>query len=333
MVKPRVLISTIPFGERDSRPIELLADAGLDAVINPLGRKLQPGEIDEMIEGFDALVAGTEQITAETLDKATDLKVIARVGIGLDSVDLLAARERNVAVAYTPDGPSAAVGEITVGLMVNLLRGVTAADRAMRAGTWQRIMGRRIAKSTVGIIGVGRIGKLLIEHLQGGFPGVRILANDLEPDTAFGDAHAVIWADKETIYREADVVSLHLPLTPLTRGLVGTTEMKLMKPTASLINTARGGIINEENLANALRDGLIATAAIDVFESEPYTGDLTRLENCLLTSHMGSMSEDCRARMETEAVEEIVRFFSRQPFANPIPEEEYDLAREMMGKG
>ena len=333
MVKPRVLISTIPFGERDSRPIELLADAGLETVINPLGRKLQPGEIDGMIEGFDALVAGTEQITAETLNRAQDLKVIARVGIGLDSVDLVSARERNIAVAYTPDGPSAAVGEITVGLMIDLLRGVTTADRAMRTGTWKRIMGRRLSEITVGVIGVGRIGKRVIEHLKGGFPGVCILANDLKPNAAFGDALAVTWTDKETIYRNADIVTLHLPLTPLTRGLVGSAEMNLMKPTASLINTARGGIINEEDLAAALRDGLVAAAAIDVFEHEPYAGDLIRLENCLLTSHMGSMSEDCRARMETEAVEEIVRFFSDEPFANPIPQEEYDLAREMMGKG
>jgi D-3-phosphoglycerate dehydrogenase len=333
MAKPRVLISTIPFGERDRRPFELLVDAGLEAVVNPLGRKLQPGEIDEMIDGFDALVAGTEQITAKTLDRATDLKVIARVGIGLDSVDLLAARERGVVVAYTPDGPSAAVGELTVGLMVDLLRGVTTADRAIRAGTWQRIMGRRLSEITVGVVGVGRIGKLVIRHLVNGFPGIRILANDLEPDTAFGKDHGVTWIEKDALYADADIVTLHVPLTPLTRGLIGGAEMALMKPAASLINTARGGIIDEADLAAALEAGTIAAAAIDVFEREPYTGDLVGLENCLLTSHMGSMSEDCRRRMETEAVEEIVHFFSGEPFANPVPVEEYDLAREILGDG
>ena len=333
MAKPRVLITTLPFGERDRRPLALLDAAGLDAVINPLGRKLQPGELDGLLDGFQALIAGTEQITAETFDKAADLKVIARVGIGLDSVDLVAARERGVAVAYTPDGPSTAVGELTIGLMIDLLRGVAVADRALRAGTWRRIMGRRLAESTVGVIGAGRIGKLVIRHLAGGFPGVRILANDLKPDSAFGAKHGVTWADKERIYREADVITLHVPLTGKTRGMIGEREIATMKPAVCLVNTARGGIIDEANLAAALDARRIAGAALDVFETEPYDGGLARRGNCLVTCHMGSMSEDCRARMETEAAEEVVRFFSGAPFQNPIPEEEYELARERRGDG
>jgi D-3-phosphoglycerate dehydrogenase len=333
MAKLRVLISTVPFGEPDSRPLELLAEAGLEAVVNPLGRKLQPGEIDDLIGGFDALVAGTEQITAKTLDKAVGIKIISRVGIGLDSVDLLAARERGIAIAYTPDGPSAAVGELTIGLIIDLLRGVTAADSNMKAGTWQRIMGRRLSEITVGVIGVGRIGKLVIRHLVNGFPGVGILANDLEPDTAFGKDHGVTWVEKDALYADVDIVTIHVPLTPKTQGMIREREIALMKPTATLINTARGGIVDETDLVAALRDGKIAGAAIDVFEVEPYEGDLTASANCILTCHMGSMSEDCRARMETEAAEEVIRFFAGEAFANPIPEEEYDLARALRDKG
>src|SRR5262249_23756260 len=155
-----------------------------------------------------------------------NLRLIARVGIGLDNVDLAAAQARGIQVAYTPDAPSAAVGELTVGLAISLLRGVAGADRNMRNGVWHRFMGRRLSETTVGVIGVGRIGKLVIRHLAGGFPGVRILANDLTPDRPFGEPYGVRWVEKEHIYREADVISLHLPATSLTRRLIraGTIE-------------------------------------------------------------------------------------------------------------
>jgi len=329
MSKPRVLITTVPFARLDPKPIEILEAAGIEAVINPLDRKLRQGELPDMIKGFDGLVAGTEQISGADMDAAGNLKTIVRVGIGLDSVDLLAARQRDIALAYTPDAPSAAVGELTIGLMVDLLRGTVASDRKLRRGEWYRIMGKRISEITIGIIGVGRIGHLLIGHLAGGFPGVRILANDLAPDMDFGARHDVTWVDKETIYKESDITTLHVPLTAHTRGLIGKDELSQMKPSAYLINTARGGIVDEADLASALRDGTIAGAAIDVFENEPYTGELIEIENSVLTCHMGSMSEDCRARMEIEACEEIARFFTGQAFLNPVPEDEYENAARM----
>lgn len=331
MSKPRVLISTVPFGRLDTKPLEILEAAGVEAVLNPLTRKLREGELPDMIKGFDGLIAGTEQISGSDMDAAGSLKTIVRVGIGLDSVDLLAARERDIALAYTPDAPSAAVGELVIGLMVDLLRGTVVSDRNLRKGEWYRIMGKRISEITVGIIGVGRIGHLLIGHLAGGFPGVRILANDLVPDMEFAARHGVTFVDKQTIYKESDIVTLHVPMTGQTRGLIGTEEMSQMKKSGYLINTARGGIVNEDDLAMALRDGTIAGAAIDVFENEPYTGALTKIENCVLTCHMGSMSEDCRTRMEVEACEEIARYFSGEPFLNPVPEDEYENAR-LMGR-
>ena len=326
MSRRRVLVTTVPFGERDPKPLEILKAAGIETVINPLGRKLRPGELSGMIKGFDALVAGTEQISGSDMAATGALKAIVRVGIGLDSVDLLAAREGNIALAYTPDGPSAAVAEQTVGLMIDLLRGTTLSDRNLRKGLWHRTMGTRISKITVGVIGVGRIGHLLIGHLTGGFSGVRILANDIDQDRVFGARHGITWTDKQTIYEQSDIVTLHVPLSGLTRNLIGAAELSMMKPSACLINTARGGIVNEAALATALRENIIAAAAIDVFESEPYAGELTEIENCVLTCHMGSMSEDCRARMEIEACEEMVRFFAGKPFLNPVPESEYDNA-------
>ncbi|MGB0670296.1 MAG: phosphoglycerate dehydrogenase [Rhodospirillales bacterium] len=322
----RVLVTTIPFGERDRTPLNLLTEAGHDVLINPLARKLQGEELGDIGWGFDAVVAGTETISAAVLEKLPGLKLISRVGIGLDSVDLNAARDRGISVAYTPDGPSAAVAELTIGLMIDLLRGVQQADRDLAQGVWKRVMGRRLACVTVGVIGVGRIGKKVIRHLTQGFPGVTILANDLEPDQAFGLETGITWTTKEDIFARADVITLHLPYTGATQGLIGAGQLAAMKSDAVLVNTARGGIIVESDLETALKNEVISGAATDVFVTEPYEGPLAGLPGSIVTCHMGSMSEDCRARMEREACEEVIRFFKGEPFLNPIPDQEYDIA-------
>jgi D-3-phosphoglycerate dehydrogenase len=319
----RALITTIPFGEVDRRPLDLLEQAGIEYVINPIGRRLRPEELAEMVGDFDVLIAGTEPITAAVMNRANRLRLISRVGIGLDSVDLQAAREREILVSYTPDAPAPAVAEMTMGLILSLLRSLSQADRGMRGGVWHRFLGRRLSELTVGVIGVGRVGKRVVRHLQGFAP--RILANDIVPDHEFGTAHQVDWVEKEIIYKEADVISLHLPLTPLTNNLITRRELDMMKPDAILINTSRGGLVNEHDLAQALKQGRLAGAALDVFGLEPYSGELVTIENCLLTCHMGSMSRDCRAQMELEATEEAVRFFKGEPLRLLVPEDEYHM--------
>ncbi len=323
----RILITTVPFGQADRRPLDLLEGNGIEYVINPIGRRLKENELAEMIRDFGVLIAGTEPITSKVMEAAPHLRLIARVGIGLDSVDLIAARERGIQVAYTPDAPSPAVAELTVGLMISLLRDIPGADRTMRNGVWHRFMGRRLSEMTVGIIGVGRIGKKVIQHIRGGFPSAHILANDIASDNSFGDQHDVRWVDKETIYREADIISLHLPLTHHTHHLIRAEQIALMKPTTVLVNTARGNMIVEHDLAIALREGRIAGAAIDVFEREPYSGELATLDRCILTCHMGSMSQDCRARMEIEATADAVRFLKGETLIGVVSESEYTLSR------
>jgi D-3-phosphoglycerate dehydrogenase len=322
-VPKRIVVTTAPFGAHDRTPLELAAAAGIELAFNPLDRRLQPAEVLGVIKGFPVVVAGTEPITSEVMAACPDLKAICRVGIGLDSVDLISARRRGIAVSYTPDGPSAAVGELTIGLMIDLLRGVNPADRGLRAGKWIRHTGLRLANAAVGVLGVGRIGRRVIRHLQGGFPGVRILANDLVPDRTL---HGVEWVDKETIYRQADIVTVHLPLTAETAELIAGRQLAMMKPTAILVNTARGGIVNEMDLGHALGVGTIRAAAIDVFCDEPYRGPLAELPNALLTCHMGSMTTDCRARMEIEATQEAIRFLQGEKLLSPVPDEEYVIA-------
>lgn len=322
----RVFVSTVPFCVYDPRPLAWLAEAGVEVVVNPLGRRLAAPELAEFLRDADALIAGTEPITAQVIAQAPQLRLIARVGVGLDNVDLLAARRAGVEVAYTPEAPAPAVAELTVGLMLDLLRHIGRADRAMRGGRWERRMGRRLSDCTVGVIGAGRIGRRLIAHLAGGFPGVRLLAHDLAPDETLTQTHGVQWVSRETLCRESDVITLHVPLTPTSRHLIAAPELALMKGDAMLINTARGGIVDEAALESALDAGRLAGAAVDTFEHEPYDGPLARLENCLVTCHMGSMTRDCRTRMEVEATQEVLRLVRGEALLNPVPEAEYSLA-------
>ena len=324
----KVLVTTIPFADKNRRPLELLEDQGVEVVVNPLGRKLKEMDLAQLIKDFDILIAGTEPITETVLSKAVRLRLISRVGIGLDSVDLLAARRRGIEVCYTPDAPSAAVAELTIGLMINLLRSVQISNQCMHRGEWHRYFGRRLSDVTIGIIGVGRIGSQVIRHLSG-FDCKRILVNDIDESlTVTSHPTCVVEkVKKDTIYREADIISIHVPLTAQTKNLITTKEIELMRPEALIINTARGGIINELDLFDALRSDKLSGAAIDVFAEEPYFGKLASLDQSLLTAHMGSMSNDCRIRMEIEATEEAVRFISGEPLQSKVPAVEYDNQR------
>jgi D-3-phosphoglycerate dehydrogenase len=317
-----VLITTVPFADKNSLPIELLKGVGANFVINPIGRKLKEEELADLIGDFDILIAGTEPITAYVLSKAPKLKLISRVGIGLDNVDLLEAQRRGVLVSYTPDAPAPAVAELTIGLMLSLLRNIHLANKQMHEGQWNRYFGRRIPEITIGIIGVGRIGGRVLRRLSA-FGTPRILVNDLTPNRNIAEKLKLEWVDKETIFKEADLISLHLPLTSQTINLVKKEELLTMKQDSLIINTSRGGIINENDLFTVLNGGHLAGAAIDVFEQEPYSGDLARIERCILTSHMGSMSIDCRIKMEIEATEEAVRFISKTPLKSLVPASEY----------
>ncbi len=324
---PKVLITTVPFADKDRLPIELLESAGIEYLINPVGRKLKEDELAELVSDFDVLIAGTEVISEKVMMRASRLKLISRVGIGLDGVDLKAAEKLGIQVSYTPDAPAPAVSELTIGLMLSLLRSVHVANAQMHSGVWHRYFGRRVPEVTFGIIGAGRIGGRVLKSLVA-LGAKRVLVNDIKPDPNVAQDLQLEWVDKETIYREADVVSLHVPLTMHTKNMINAEQFAMMKQDALLINTSRGGIINEADLAEALLSERIGGAAIDVFEQEPYNGKLATVERCLLTSHMGSMSIDCRTRMEIEATEEAVRFLTGRPLFGLVPVEEYDVQRQ-----
>jgi D-3-phosphoglycerate dehydrogenase len=326
---PKILITTVPFAEKNRLPVELMESANLDYLINPLGRKIKEAELADMVSDFDVLIAGTEPITESVMSRATKLKFISRVGVGLDGVDLLAAEKRGIKVSYTPEAPAPAVAELTFGLMLTLLRSVHVSNLQMHNGHWNRHFGRRLAEVTVGIIGTGRIGARVLRRIPA-FGTPRVLVNDINPDSKLVPELKLEWVGKEEIYRHADLISLHLPLTALTKNMIRREHLLQMKPDALLINTARGGIIHEHDLADVMRSGHLGGAAIDVFEEEPYTGPLATIDRCLLTSHMGSMTVDCRTRMEIEATEEAVRFLSNKSLQSLVPAHEYDVQRQRL---
>ncbi len=326
---PRALITAVPFGEVDRSSLNLLDAAGVSFDLNPLGRRLKAEELVSLIPGYDVLIAGTEPITDRAIDAADSLRLISRVGVGLDSVDLAAARRRAIAVAYTPEAPADAVAELTIGMALSLLRGVHLANQAIRHGVWRRLQGRRLARVTVGVVGVGRIGCRVIKLLSA-FGG-RILGNDLTRapvDELNRRGANVEWVEFDTLLRESDIVTLHVPLTRGTRHLVGAGELAVMRRDALLINTCRGGVVDEAALATALRAGRLGGAAVDTFSHEPYDGELVGVETCLMTPHMGSMAADCRLRMEQGAAQNAVAFLRGDPLDELVPESEYELQQD-----
>lgn len=253
----------------------------------------------------------------------------------MSNVDLLAAEDREIKISYTPEAPAPAVAELTISMMLTLLRHVHIANIQMHQGKWHRYFGRRISEITIGMIGGGRIGGRVFKSLTA-LGASRILINEIEPisDSILLDVLKVInylkfnSVDKETMYRQADLISIHVPLTQQPHNMIRYEQLRLMKPDTILINTSRGGIINGQDLARILKEGHLSGVALDVFEQEPYTGELKDIERCLLTSHMGSMSIDCRTQMEVEATEEVVRFFTDQPLQSIVPPEEYEVQRQ-----
>jgi D-3-phosphoglycerate dehydrogenase len=295
-----VFISTSSFGEYDATPLKMLQDAGMNVRLNPYKRQLTQEECVSLYKDIDGLIAGTEPLTAEVLTAAGSLKVISRCGTGLDNVDLEAAGQLGIKVFNTPDAPTLAVAELTVGLMLALLRHVPQMDREIRIGKWQKRMGNLIRGKTIGIIGFGRIGQKVGE-----------LARVLGAQVVYCDPAVNKTGYKKMplneLLAQADIVTLHLSGGGKGAPLLGDKELRRMKPGARLINCARGGVIDEEALYTALQEGRLAGVGLDVFGREPYSGALSKLDNVILTPHIGSYAVESRVAMEIEAVKNLFK--------------------------
>lgn len=329
-IKPKIFVSTYPFGKYDNLPIKKLLETNWEIKFNPYPRKLKPLELCELAKDFDGLIAGTENLTPY-IESNLNLKFISRVGIGLDSVPLDLCKKNKIKISYTPDAVTDAVAELTIGLMLDITRKISFCDREIRNFGWSRPVGKRLEHSVIGIIGVGRVGKKLIKLLSSFHPK-KILINDIDDKQKFISKNKnlnIKQVSKKEIYKNSDIISIHVPLYSKTKNLISEAELNLMNRNTHLINTARGEIIHEKNLFEALEKNKIGGACLDVFSEEPYKGKFAELENILLTEHIGSCSFDCRLKMELEASLEIIRFFKNEKLLNEVPKSEYKYQEDL----
>lgn len=301
-----ILTSTSSFAEYDKSVLGEIPEE-FNVILNPYKKTLNESEIGELLvqHEVNGLIAGVEPLTMEVLTAADALKVISRCGAGLDNVDLKAAAKLGIKVFNTPDAPTNAVAELTLGLILNCLRKISSSDRGIRKGTWRKTMGNLLQGRVVGIIGFGRIGKT-VGNLVRAF-GAEVIYNDLVKDSQFDWARCV---KLDELLRSADIISLHVPLVDTNDYFINAKKISLMKEGTILINTSRGRLVDEDALYDALDAGKLASAGFDVFEKEPYSGKLAELDNVLLTCHIGSYATESRILMERQAVENLLKGLS-----------------------
>jgi len=296
----KIFISTASFGKDDPAPIDVLTKRKIGFTINPYGRRLSEDEIRKVLAagGYDGILAGLEPLTRAVLSGAKGLKVISRVGVGLDNVDLAAAKSLRIKVFNTPGVLTDSVAELTLGLMLAALRRITWSDRKIRIGVWDKKMGGLLKGKVVGIVGLGNIGQRVAQLVKAF--GAKVIANDVRRVKTNGVKKIAL----AELLKNADIVSLH---SSDAKCLIAQKEIDAMKPGVIIVNTARGALIDEQSLAHGLIAGKISCAALDVFKDEPYSGKLLELDNVIVTPHIGSYAREARIAMEKMAVANLIK--------------------------
>lgn len=300
---PRVLVTPIELVRRHEPCHEVLEAAGFEILYPPVGVHLYDEQrLIQHLAGVDAMLAGMEPLTARVLESSR-LRAVARFGVGYDAIDVAAATKRKIGVTITPGTNQVSVAEHTLALILGVLRGFPLRDRTVRDGTWVRPPLERLSGKTLGLLGLGRIGKEVVPRAQAF--GVKVIAYDPQPDAEFPRSRSVELVSFDQLLTRSDVVSLHLPCTPATLKIINAASLAKMKPGSILINTARGGLVDEEALAEALERGHLSGAGLDAFAIEPPRLDnrLLHLPNVLLTPHTAGLDHDSVRAMGRLAAE------------------------------
>ena len=286
---------------------EILEKNGLQITYEP---EITPEQIEEKIGNFEVVIVRSRtKITKDMIEKADKCKIIARVGVGLDNIDQTAAKEKNIRVINAVEGAMNAVGELVIGLMLSLAREIPRADREVRNGNWikKELMGTELRGKYLGIVGLGNIGKRLGRLAKA--LNMNIIGYDVVPiDEEFSKEVGLMKADLGTLLASSDYVSLHVPLLDSTKHLINAEKMDTMKNTSRIINTSRGGVIDEDALYEYLKDGKLGGAALDVFEVEPATSNkLASLPNFISTPHMGAQTKEAQSLAANVIAEKIIQ--------------------------
>lgn len=308
----RVLIGSRSFGQVFPEHIRQLEAAGCEVVPNGVGRAYRASELATALVGIDAIITGTDELTAEIIKGADQLKTIAKHGIGIETIDMAAARARGIVVSATPQASSDSVADLTLALLLAAARKVVPAHLNTLSGGWKAYTGMELRDKVLGIVGLGRIGQQVCLRAQGF--GMQVVAYDPYANSDFVASHGVKLVSLAELLASADVVTLHVPADQVACPLLGAAELATMKKGALLLNTARGALVDEQALAAALRSGQVGGAGIDAFENEPPVGSpLLALENVVLTPHIGGRTYDGLRRMGEQTIENVVRALRGEP--------------------
>jgi phosphoglycerate dehydrogenase-like enzyme len=313
-----VLVTATSFGKDDpSLRSRLEASVG-KVTYNPFGRACSSEELQNLIQRVDGMIAGLDQIDRPVIEKASRLKVIARYGVGYDRVDIACAHEKGIIVTFTPGANAASVAELAIGLMLCLARDIPSTSEATKAGEWPRTSGVSLGGKTIGILGLGAIGKAVVKRLAG-FE-CRILAHDIHIDQKFVEDNHVQLVDVESMLPEVDILSLHLPVTRETKGVVNAAFLSRMKTGSFLVNTARGELVDEKALVEALRSGHLRGAGLDAFFPEPPdpSNPLLSMKNVIATPHAGAHSDSATKAMGEMALADCLAVLAGAQPAHPV---------------
>ncbi|MFH7320967.1 phosphoglycerate dehydrogenase [Desulfurivibrio sp. D14AmB] len=311
----KVLISDnlAPVGEK------ILRDAGLEVDVRT---GLSPEELAQVIPAYDGLVIrSATRVTAEIIQAAEKLRVVGRAGIGLDNVDIPAASQKGIVVMNAPDGNATTAAEHAVAMMMSLTRNVPQATASMKDGKWEKkkFQGREVTGKTVGVVGIGRIGRIFAERAQG--LRMKVIAFDPHMPKEIVEKMGVELVSLDELCRRSDYISVHVPLTPETKHVLGAEQFKLMKPDAMLVDCARGGVVDEKALYEALKNGTIRGAALDVFEVEPTNHEncpLLGLDNFICTPHLGASTAEAQENVAVAIAEQVADYLLNGTVVNAI---------------
>ncbi len=320
----KVLITARLFGTVSDKGKQLLLSAGHQILPNPyLGRLLNEEEVIELIKDAEGIIAGQDALTGKAIAAGKDLKIITRYGVGVDKVDIAGATKQKVIVTNTPGANSDSVAEYAIALMLAVARKLVIGRNSVFQGNWDFMTSTGLKNKVLGIIGLGKIGQGLALRAKGF--GMKIIACDPYPDNQFAEENEIGIVDLQQILSESDFVSLHAPGTKENIHLIGKKQLNLMKPTAILINTARGTLIDEEALFNALIEKRIAGVGLDVLYNEPPGNNpLFTLENAVITPHLAANTTDAIENMDLMSVQAVLAYFKGERPPYMLNPEVYD---------
>jgi len=306
----KILVTPTSLGpDSDTRAMEKLRSFAGSVVFNPTGKPLGEDDLIPLLDGCVGCIAGVDYFTARVMENAPRLKVISRYGTGVDRVDLAAAKAGNITVCNTPGANAQAVADLTFALLLSLVRGVPALDRKTRQGEWTRSSGMELYGKTLGILGLGAIGRAVARR-AGGF-SMRVIACDPYTDREYAEANGIAMVDFDTLIRGADFLSLHLPFTEQTRHIISADALKAMKKGAFIVNTARGGLIDEAAVYRLLMEGHIGGLGLDVYETEPPgKSPFFELENVVVTPHTAAHTVEATQAMADMSVQNLIDVLS-----------------------